>query len=320
MTYKDKSSRYTVRFITSDLSVVDGRPVFSPDGKHIIFMRQPNNGDQAAPSTLYSVKTTGHNTTPKLLNIIDPNTNNLFNASRPDWSWCRHKYEIAFDAGNRGIWLYDLKTEKVKQVLQNVINNNTYIWSYPCWYPDGQHLSITNYNSFTQPLWHTLVKANIDTLNSYKPTTANVNIWPGQSSVSQQKPKFITFAGQTPANNLPCTCPQGCNPDGYAQDCNQIWITNICTKELSMIDNGQGRAPWFSPDGEHIVFESNRANPSFPDRYRLFVYSLKDKELTIITSPALNVQHGKWSPDGKSIVFATALTGGAQGIAIVDLC
>lgn len=85
------------------------------------------------------------------------------------------------------------------------------------------------------------------------------------------------------------------------------------------IDSEQGRAPWFSPCGNFIVFESNRDNPDFPDLYRLYIYSLKDGSIKPITPPSLNVQHGKWSPDGKKIVFAYALYGGAQGIALVDL-
>src|SRR5438105_13048475 len=111
-----------VRFLTNDLFVVDGRPVFSPDGKFIVFMRQPNNGDPDAISALYTIKTDGSESEAKLLfNGINPKTGKQFNATRPDFSWKRETYQIAFDAVSDGIWLLDLKTKKVRQVLEPVI-------------------------------------------------------------------------------------------------------------------------------------------------------------------------------------------------------
>jgi Tol biopolymer transport system component len=312
--FKDTSSHYQIRFLTNDLSVVDGRPVFSPDGEHIVFMRQPNNGDPGAPSSLYIMST--DNDKPRQLKTIDPVFGKL-NATRPDYSWTRTKFEIAFDAVGQGIWLLDLETSRVKQVLPDTIDTTVYTWSYPSWYPDGKHLSVTNYNMYGNPLWHSLIKLNIKS-GEWAPTTDNSKIWPGQSSVSQTKSKFVAFAGQKPVTS--CNCPQGCDADGYAQDCNQIWITDTKDKHLYQIDQQQGRAPWFSPDGQYIVFESNRANPSAPDRYRLFIYSVNKKTLKVVTSPALNVQHAKWSPDSKRLVFAVELFGGAQGIALLDLC
>ncbi|MCE5295081.1 MAG: hypothetical protein LLF94_10790 [Chlamydiales bacterium] len=307
------------RFLTNDLSVVDGRPVFSGDGKTIVFMRQPNDQNPDAPSQLYSIPTNAKKAATPLFDNINPNTGKPFNATRPDYSWCRCTYQIAFDAGDDGIWLLDLKSKNVKQVLQTNIDGNHYTWSYPCWYPNGKYLSVTNYNNDPAILYHTLVKAKVSSLNDFTILTNNQVVWPGMSSVSQKKPNYLAYAAELPVPQppAPCSCIGNCTPDGYAQNCNQIWLQK--SSITNPIDNKQGRAPWFSPDGKYIVFESNRDNPDFLDRYRLYIYSLEENTVKPITPDALNVQHGKWSPDGKMIVFAVQLFGGAQGIALVTL-
>lgn len=311
--------RYQFRFLTNDMTVVDGRPVFSPDGKSVVFMRQPNNGDPGARSALYVVRASGKKKAKLLFDGINPKTHNPFNATRPDYSWKRRSYEIAFDAVGDGIWLLDVKTKKVKQVLEPVINLQSYTWSYPSWYPDGKTLSVTNYNNYGESFYHQLVKVKINKLNMFTPLTDNEVVWVGESSVSQKKPSRLVFAGQSPVSQPPpmCTCVGGCTPDGYAQNCNQIWMKKC--NHLAPIDSSQGRAPWFSPNGKYVVFESNRNNPTHPNIYRLFVYTVEDQSIQVVTPPSLNVQHAKWSPDGTKLAFAVSLIDGAQGIAVVDL-
>lgn len=315
-----------IRFLTNDLSYVDGRPVYTKDGKHIVFMRQENNGDPNAISSLYIVKADGSGKPELLFNGINPKTGTQFNATRPDISWERKNYQLVFDAVDDGIWLLDMKTKKVKQVLEPEINNQHYIWSYPAWHECGKHINVTNYNSYSASsnAYHQIVKAKVDDLNKFEIITDNNLVWPGMSSVSLKDPKYITFAGQIPIIPQPpaepCSCANGgqCDPDGYAQNCNQIWIQYDHSTPFQ-IDGEQGRAPWFSPHGKYIVFESNRANPELINDYRLFVYDVKHKTVEVITPAGLNVQHGKWSPHAKYVTFAVQLFGGAQGIALIEL-
>lgn len=313
-----------IRFLTNDLDYIDGRPVFSSNGKYLVFMRQTKEPNSI--STLYKVDTDGESAPIVLFNGINPLTQLQFNATRPDFSWKRKHYQIAFDALEAGIWLLDIKTLKTIQVLQSNINGLNHIWSYPAWYPDGEHLAITDYNNYSTETnqYHHLVKVNVNEPNQFSILTNNQLVWPGMSSVSQKHSKNLTFAGQLPVTPQPpanpCQCVNGgaCQADGYSQNCNQIWLQSN-QQDPFPIDQSQGRAPWFSPNGKYIVFESNRLNPKLFNSYRLFIYSVEKQTVEVLTPNALNVQHGKWSPNSKQIAFAVELFGGAQGIAIIDI-
>lgn len=309
-------SQRSTRFLTTDLNVVDCRPQFSADGSYIVFMRQAHDGNPASASSLYMIPTDGSSLNAKLLFAGT-------NATRPDFSWIRQNYQIAFAALGAGIWLLDIETQNIRQVLDSNINGQRYQWSYPAWYPDGEHLLVTNYNSYSSETtaYHQLVKVNVNKLNEFIVVTSNEEVWPGMASVSQVDPLMIAFAGQkpTPQPPEPCTCANGkCDSDGYAQDCNQIWLQKG-TGKPTPIDTAQGRAPWFSPDGQLLTFESNRANPKLIDAYRIFLYSILDSTVEALTPASMKVQHAKWSPDGRQIVFSVGLFGGAQGIAVMDV-
>ncbi len=125
------------------------------------------------------------------------------------------------------------------------------------------------------------------------------------SSVSQKNGHPITFAGQTPASGPPPP------PDGYNEDTNQIWIQKPGGAPFQ-IDDEQGRAPWLSPCGNFIAFESNRASSNV-NNYLIFIYSLLDASIVPLTPYRMNVQHAKWSPDSRHITFAVGFAGGAGG-------
>ena len=135
-------------------------------------------------------------------------------------------------------------------------------------------------------------------------------IWAGMSSVSPdtRAGNPIVFAGQVP------------NSGGYNEDTNQIWIL-APGQPPAELDPGQGRAPWWSPDGKLVAFESNRPF-STSQHYRIFVQSgeaLGSEDAMLATPFAMNVQHAKWSHDGKQLVFAAGFPVGGAGIAIAEL-
>jgi Tol biopolymer transport system component len=81
----------------------------------------------------------------------------------------------------------------------------------------------------------------------------------------------------------------------------------------------QGRAPTWSPSGERLLFESNRA--SSQGRYAIFAINRDGTGITQLTDPALNADHPVSSPDGAHIAFsahdATQL-GAGRSIGVID--
>ena len=99
-----------------------------------------------------------------------------------------------------------------------------------------------------------------------------------------------------------------------AQDNNQIYVS-LDPASAFIIDDRpmQGRAPWWSPDGQYLVFESNRSGIG----YALYVARIgRDgaaSRILQLTDPeeVFNAQHAKFSPDGKTICFCAQRTKGA---------
>jgi hypothetical protein len=82
----------------------------------------------------------------------------------------------------------------------------------------------------------------------------------------------------------------------------EVYIQNLDGTGLQKITNNRNpdRYPEWSPDGEKIVFHSNRDG-----NYELYVYDLITAETTRITSdPAIDAT-GSWSPDGTMILFTS---------------
>jgi Tol biopolymer transport system component len=83
----------------------------------------------------------------------------------------------------------------------------------------------------------------------------------------------------------------------------------------------QGRAPWFSPDGKWIAFESTRADPK-GELYAIFIQSARgDGPAWQVTDTKWNANHAKFYPDGQRLV-ATLLQkpgGTRRGLVMLDV-
>jgi dipeptidyl aminopeptidase/acylaminoacyl peptidase len=145
--------------------------------------------------------------------------------------------------------------------------------------------------------------------------------------VSPANPDLVAFAGQAP--NLAQT---------YDQNWNQIWIQNGSDPHQSLalqIDGILGRAPWWSPNGQYIAFESVLTpTDGYNPFYRIWILGKFDPPsvgtMQMVTPADLPVQHAKWSPSGTLIVFAYVIASvkprstpqgpmAPQGIAIVEV-
>jgi Tol biopolymer transport system component len=132
-------------------------------------------------------------------------------------------------------------------------------------------------------------------------TLSGKGMWAGMPSVNQASE--LVFAGQLASGGT------------YNQDTNCIWRTDAGGRKLrpleanySGLPNSQGRAPWWSPDGQWVVFESNRPIPANgqpnggnPDnQYAIYLYKADHTggPAMQVTNPEFNMNHAKFFPAG----------------------
>ena len=81
----------------------------------------------------------------------------------------------------------------------------------------------------------------------------------------------------------------------------------------------QGRAPSWSPDGNHLAFESNRVDGR---QYAIFLVNVSAGSKPVqVTDATYDAQHAKFFPDGKSLIVTAFQTPGRgpRGIAQLDI-
>ena len=178
--------------------------------------------------------------------------------------------------------------------------------AYPSWYPGGAALAVKNDSHGADP---NPCSTKIDTAGRViTPVLANSLVFGGMASVNQVNPDLVAFAGQWIA-----TAPH------YDQDRNYIWVADasMTPPTVEPLDKRapvggpfdplyQGRAPWWSPDGNWVAFESNRATRDNPaGNYAIFIQDAAGKNPAMqVTDPEWNGQHAKWYPDGVTLVAA----------------
>jgi TolB protein len=74
------------------------------------------------------------------------------------------------------------------------------------------------------------------------------------------------------------------------------------TKSITKLTNIESSYPYWSPDGNMIVFQSNRADIDNTDIYSM---TSDGKNLVRLTSAEGNDELPIWSPDGKKMAFAS---------------
>ena len=261
---------------------IDGRPCISPDGKTVLFER----GSDKMAAQLFSVS-------------IDNTSKNgescyyysgLYACLRADWSWSDSQPDaIAFTANaNGGSSVMLLKPgdppNSAKEITAPGFQND--VLSYPAWYANGKSLLITNYSSYE------LLKLELS--NNEIWTLTPELFMAGMGSVSPTNDNLIAFAGQ----------PRKLT---YNQNINQIWIQDgINDPELFSSDEkgAIGRAPWFSPDGTVIAFEAKGDNGRLQIFLKHIAHPYQSIEAVQVSKAEMYAQHAKFSPDGKTLVWA----------------
>lgn len=252
------------------------RPVYSPDGKTLVFERTSQG-----QTLLYTCPADGSSAPVPFVQDVP---SGLKQQTRPDWSRAAGD-GVAFSSGD-GIWLTNPQGEQT-QLLAGTAG-----MIYPSWYPDAQSLAVMVTNDGSP------YTAQIDRNGTLVQRLIPDNLYGGMPSISQANSANLAFPGQ------PTGTP-------YNQQNNKIYISTG-PSNATLLDDSQGRAPWWSPDGSLVAFESNRSGQG----YAIYVASPDGSNLQQLTDPQYGAEHPKFSPDGKSIVLAGHTSSGEKHFSI----
>lgn len=281
--------------------VSDYRCVVDAEGAHLIFERTIRGGQ----------------THLQLLDLATPNAEptpfvpSLQLSTRPDWCW--KSGQVAFNNG-LGVWIAEADGSGL-QLLKGTAG-----MIYPAWYPQADALAVMNGQSTANPQPCT---SEIDPDGTIvQAVMANDTVWAGMPSVNPANPKQIVFAGQLIGDQK-----------SYDQDRNYVWFVDSSTDPVTVrpLDQKapakgpfnaafQGRAPWWSPDGNWVVFESSRA--STEGLYAIFIQDAAGENPAVqVTDCQWNANHAKWFPSGTKLVVSVlqSPSGSLRGIASLDV-
>jgi hypothetical protein len=282
-------------------SVNDYRCVINSAGTKVIFERSPidkSGKPKKTDSNLYVLDLGGTGNTPTLFLKDSPQT---VYQNRPDWFW-QTAGSVAFNWGtNKGLGI------EVGIAGSDGSNptrlKGTAGMEYPTWFPDGT-LAVTYFKAKPHPN-ASHIKQDGKNGTILATALAGPKYWAGMASVNQATPNLIAFAGQLVQS-----------PGKYNQDQNYIWVMDTSKEPVSVtplegsgLSSGpfqpayQGRAPWWSPDGKWLVFESYRASPpanGSTGMYAIYLFDCSTAGATAVqvTDPMYNMNHAKWYPNG----------------------
>ena len=281
----------------------DYRCVVNSTGTTAIFERCAS-GTPNSQSILYSLDLSGSGNVPA---PFLTGTSAPLYSGRPDWCW--DNGNVAFncvpEANGKTVIGYTTDGGADTSLI-----SSTKQMIYPTWFPpienQTQALAVMNCAS-GPPIPNTSV-INLDG-DLQSSAVAGSTLWAGMPSVNQAATNLIACAGQIIQDK-----------GGYNQDLNYIWLVDTSTNSTAPLESGcpswgpftpqfQGRSPWWSPDGNWIAFESNRAHQPTADNpsglYAIFLYEVNGSNPAIqITDPIYNANHAKWFPSGTELIVA----------------
>ena len=295
-------------------SAMDGRPVWSPDGRRIAF-----SSNRDGKNEIYVMDADGSN--------VKRLTDNLADDVNPMWSPDGHR--IVFDSerdGNREIYVMDADGGNQLRLTRNNALDSTATWS-----PDGSLIAFASnrdtgypYNPYNLDIY----VMNADGLNVRRIVDdPEYDVGP-QWSPDGRKILFMTgrtgnfdvyeintdgtgqrnlTAGYDEADGAPMWSLDGNNIafSRRIEGKNQIFIMDADGSNLKRVTNSAANdeAPCWSPDSSKLVFQSDRDG-----NLEIYVISV-DGDLAQLTDDPADDLSPEWSPDGTRIAFSSNRNG-----------
>lgn len=285
-----------------DGMVSDYRSAVDASGQYLVFERA-RAGSSAFTLQLYEL---GGSAEPS------PFAPKLQTSTRPDWCWLTG--EVAFN-NDQGIWITPRPLTPGASLLPDTAG-----MIYPAWCSDGSALLVMNEQSTASPRPCTSQISTAGVIIT--PVMANDTLWGGMPAVDPVNGARYAFAGQLIHGQ-----------SAYDQDRNYIWLVDATTDPVTIrpLDQHappsgpfdpafQGRAPWWSPDGQWVAFESDRANPG--GLYAIYIQDSAGAYPAMqVLDTCWNANHAKWFPSGTQLIATVEQTPGAtvRGLASLDV-
>jgi len=320
-----------LNFVTSDAGQSDYRPAIDTTGTQVIFERTPVGGNLTSLYVVRSIVAPGAPTL--FLSSANPSITILPSQTRPDWCWKTGQVVVNIAETNTAA-VEILIADSAGNALSNVPNSQDYL--YPIWSRDGSQLIVYDNKAAAVPQPRTslilpngtLVKANLNGLDS-----AGARVFGGFAAPTPADATAIAFAGQPDLANWGPGPTKACpnDPSGYNQCYNYPFVNTATGGGFASqpLEPGasvttynpayQGRAPYWSPNGKYVLFESDRNGG-----YAIFLANVAAGLAPVqVTDAAYGAQHAKFFPAGDKLILTALQQPGAEtgprGIAWVDI-
>jgi PKD repeat protein len=307
-------------------------PVWSPDGREILFSRE--NG-------LYKVFSDG--TGEKKLTSTNGKNFTSSYAWSPDGSkisYIENRYDDA--AGPRSdLWIMNADGTGKKQLLDTVWYRYHYIYT---WFPTGSKILYAEiYEEIGGSYWemksdgsnkHNLGNMGIANSIAMSPDTSKIAVCAHGPAdidyyidIGKVGKDLISFRPGLIAHQTQSKQSQIWSPDGskivyyagkgesYEDEKSEVYTIKAdgTGKTQLTSDSAKDNYPMFSPDGKKIIYVSNRAGSE-----DIWIMDADGKNKVQLTSGSAKDSFPVWSPDGKKIAFWSD-RGGERGIYTLDL-
>lgn len=323
-----------LNFVTQDPAYSDYRPAVDATGQRVLFERTPVG--VADPLTTLAIVDSLTAPTPAafLTAANNPGTAIPPSQTRPDWSWVTGQVALNGAATNKApVEVYLVAGDGTGLAVMP----NSQAWLYPIWTHDGKQLIVYNNKNLADPLpstnlvWPdgTVAKRNLNGNDA-----GGTPVFGGFAAPNPGNASNVAYAGQPVIAGwgLGSTTECPADPSGYNQCYNYPFVNAVSngTFTSSPLEAGaniwtfdpayQGRAPYWSPNGKYLVFESNRLGG-----YAIFLVNLtKGTPPVAVTDPAYGAQHAKFFPTGNRLILTALQTpsangNGPRGIAWIDI-